>query len=179
MCLGGCLGLLVLLSADQQLQHAGHVDLALVVDVELVEGLVHLLGGELLAPGHQRVPERVAVDGAVALVERLESLDDDVVVVGLAGLSAGEHGEQHGEVDGARRVRQHLLDLLLRGDAADDVEGAADVRVVQDAVLVGVHQLEALLELIDLLLGEAGEDAAALLLAGALRLSGREGEERY
>ena len=105
--------LLILLATDEELERAGQVDLAGVVDVELVEGVVDLLGGELLAPGHQRVPQAVTVHGAVALVEGLEGGHNDVVIVSLAGLPAGEHGEQHGEVDGARRVGQHLVQVLV------------------------------------------------------------------
>merc|ERR1719209_2186626 len=159
-----CFALVVLLASYEEVQDAAKVDFAVVVNIELAEGFVNLLGGEFLAPGDERVPEAVAVDETLAFVEGLEGLDDDVIIVSLTGLPAGEHAQEHGEVDGSRGISQHLVQLLVVDDLADDVEAGADVALVEDTVLVSVHHLEAFLELIDLLLGEAGEDAASRLL---------------
>ena len=79
------------------------VDLS-VLDLELAEGVVDLLLAELVAPGHQGVPEPGRTDAAEQLKARLErylkqhvshlcvdlsvdlegveGLDDDVIVVG-------------------------------------------------------------------------------------------------
>lgn len=92
-----------------------------------------------------------------------------------SGLPLGEHGQQHGEVDGSRGIVEHLIELLLGADAAQLVVGGTQVVLAQDAILVAVHQLEALLEFSHLLLAEHGEDIAAGtadLLAGS---TGRTG----
>ena len=39
------------------------------VDLELAEGVVNLVGGELLTPGHQRVPEPVRERNISAVME--------------------------------------------------------------------------------------------------------------
>ena len=53
---GEGLGLLPLLLGHHEALDVGRVDHP-VLDLELVEGVVYLIGGELLAPGHQGVPE--------------------------------------------------------------------------------------------------------------------------
>ena len=88
----------------------------------------------------------------------------------------GEHGQQHGEVDGSRGVGEHLLQFLLGGDAAQLVVGGAKVALAKDAILVAIHQLESLLELGHLLLAEHGEDVAAGASGGRLaRATSRAG----
>ena len=43
------------------------------VDLELAEGVVNLVGGELLTPGHQRVPEPVEEEISVLGVMQIRS----------------------------------------------------------------------------------------------------------
>ena len=79
-------------------------------------------------------------------------------------MSFGEHGQQHGEVDGSGCVVDHLVEFFLGSDAAELVEGGAQIVLAEDAVLVAVHQLEAFLEFGHLFLAEHGEDIAARAL---------------
>lgn len=78
------------------------------------------------------------------LVEGLEGGDDDLILVGLAGHPVGEQGQHLGEVDGTGSFLDHLVQLLLGHQLADLVEGRSQVRFVDDAVLVGIHEGEAL-----------------------------------
>ena len=84
-------------------------------------------------------------------------------------LPLGEHGQEHGEVDGTGSVGQHLIQLLLGSDAAQFVEGGAQIVLADDTVLVAVHQDEALLVFRHLTLAEHGEDIAARALGLLLR----------
>ncbi len=99
---------------------------------------------------------RVLIAQAVALVELGKGVEDDVLLVG-ALRSVAEDGEKHGEVDGAGRLLDHALQLGVGADAAQRVEGGADVVLREEAVLVLVDELEGLLELRHLVLGEPGE----------------------
>lgn len=55
-CLRSLAALLLLGAGGEHGDELGGVDEAFVVDVHLVVGLVHLVGGELVAPGHEGVP---------------------------------------------------------------------------------------------------------------------------
>lgn len=130
--------LLVLGAGGQHGDQLLGVDEALVVDLHLVVGLVDLVGGELVAPGHERVPQPLRVDLALG-VEGLEGVDDNIVVVGAAGHAVGEEGEQLCEVDGAGCLADHVVELLLRCQPAERVEGGAEVVLADDTVLVVIH----------------------------------------
>ena len=56
---------------------------------------------------------------------------------------------------GSRDLAQQTVELRLAHEHTDVVEGAAQVVLVQLAILVDVHQLEAVLVHLQLLLGEA------------------------
>jgi hypothetical protein len=172
--LGGFSFAFILWGGGEKLDEGVGVDPALVVDLHRVEGVVDLLGGELVAPGHESVSEPFAVDGAV-LVERPESSDDDFVVIGAAGVlhAVAEQAQQLGEVDRSRGLVDHLVELLLVGEFAHGVEGRPKIGLADDAVLVVVHQLEAFLELSYLRLGEHGEDIGTRALGLLRRALGR------
>ena len=102
---------------------------------------------------------------------RLEWIGLDV---STSRLPLGEHGQQHGEVDGSWSVGDHGVELGLGSNAAQFVEGGAQVVLAQDAILVAIHQLESLLEFSHLFLAEHGEDIASRSLHfRALLRSGR------
>lgn len=138
MSLRGFASLLLFGGGGEHGDELGGVDEAFVVDVHLVVGLVDLFAGELVAPGHQGVPEPLGVDLAF-VVEGLEGVDDDVVLVRAAGHAVGEEGEELGEVDGAGGLVHHLVQFLLGRQPAEGVEGGAEVVLADDAVLVVVH----------------------------------------
>ena len=71
-----------------------------------------------------------------------------------------EHGEEHGEVDGAGRLPHHALQVVLGGVLAQAGQHVVQVLVVDEAVPVLVDHVEGLLELLDLVLVEHGEHIA-------------------
>lgn len=79
------------------------------------------------------------------------------------------------EVDGSGRLGQHVGRVAVADGLAHGREGGLQVGGGDDAVLVRVHDAERLLELLDLLLGEEGEDVAA----APLRLSAKLRQFRY
>lgn len=122
-------------------QHGGQlvgVDETFVVDFHLVVSLVDFVGGELVAPGHEGVPQSLGVDLAVA-VEGLEGGDDNIVFVGATGHAVREQCEELSEVDGARGLTEHLVEFLIVDEPAQGVEGGAEVVLTDDTVLVVVH----------------------------------------
>ena len=101
-----------------------------------------------------------------------------------------EEGEEHGEVDGAGGLVHHALEVLVGRVLAEGGEHVVEVLLVDEAVPVLVDHVEGLLELLDLVLVEHGEDvgggALGALLGGAAAAGGfagrhlargKEGEE--
>merc|ERR1712127_242063 len=121
-------------------------------------GLLSL--GHLVSPGLEGVLEHLGVDLALVVVG-LEGLDDEVIgVVALASHLLLEHLGHVLAGAGAGDLSQQTVELGLGHEHADVVEGAAQVVLVELAILVDVHELEAVLVHLDLLIGEA-----ALILA--------------
>ena len=71
-----------------------------------------------------------------------------------------EHGEEHGEVDGAGSLAHHPIQVLLSGVLAQAGQHVVQVLVVNEPVPVLVNHVEGLLELLDLVLVEHGEHIA-------------------
>lgn len=136
--LRGLAALLLLSAGGEHGDQLRGVDEALVVDLHLVVRLVDLVGGELVAPGHEGVPQPLGVDLAF-VVKGFEGVDDDVILVGATGHAVREEGEELREVDGAGRLSNHFVELLLRRQPAERVEGGAQIVLADDAVLVVVH----------------------------------------
>lgn len=88
----------------------------------------------------------------------------------LTRQSLSEEGEEDGEVDRAGRLLQHVVDLGVAGDGAERRVQIAKVALVDDAILVLVHDAEGLLELLDGLRVEGGG------LRGAGSSSARAGD---
>ena len=108
----------------------------------------------LVAPGLERVLEDLDVDLALVVVG-LEGLGDQVVgVVALAGHLLLEHLDHVVVVAGAGDLAQEAVQLALGHEDTHVVEGAAEVVFVDGAILVDVHQLEAVLVHVQLVLGE-------------------------
>merc|ERR1712110_878662 len=122
--------LLLLLDGDEETNDLLGLDHVILINLELSEDVVDLSLGHLVSPCHEGVLEHLGVDLAV-LVVSLEGLDDEVVRV----------------VAGSGHLLLEHLDHV--------VEGSAEVIFVKGAVLVDVHQLEAVLVHLELLLGEA------------------------
>ncbi len=129
----------------------------------------------------------VGVDLAVHL-ECLEGFQDGVVIISACksriGLTSsdididgnhwnqalttshllGEQDDHLGEVNGTGGLGEHGAGLAVGDGLADVAEGVLQVGGGEETVLVGVHDAEGFLELLDLPLGEEGEDVGAALL---------------
>jgi len=140
------------------------VDHAL-INLHLREGVVDLAGRELVAEGHQRVPEGLGIDLALNL-EGLEGGEDDIVIVGTTGHLGGEQGDHLGEVHGSVHLVKHGLGLTTTDILAVGGEGRHQVAGGKEPVLVGVHDAERLLELLDGGVGEGVEDVGFLRHGG-------------
>jgi len=148
------------LLGDHEALEVCRVDLS-VVNLHLSEGIVDLSGRELVAEGHEGVPEGLGVDLAV-LLEGLEGSKDDVIIVGSTGHLGGEEGDHLGEVHWSVDLVKHSLSLSTTDVLAVGAEGSDEVGGGQESVLVGVHDAKGLLELLDGRVGEGVEDVSFL-----------------
>merc|ERR550517_1726999 len=152
----GC-GLLLdlLLDGNEESNDLLALDHVVLINLELSEDIVDLSLGHLVSPGHQGVLEHLGVDLAV-LVVGLESLNDEVIgVVAVSGHLLLEHLDHVVVGAGAANLSEKGVKLSLGHQHTDVVESSTEVIFVQGTVLVDVHQLEAVLVHLELLLGEA------------------------
>merc|ERR1712233_120026 len=145
----------LLLDGNEQANDVLGLDHVVLIDLELTEDVVNLSLGHLVSPGLEGVLEHLGVNLALVVVG-LESLDDEVVgVVALAGHLLLEHLDHVVVGARSRDLSQQTVELGLAHEHTDVVEGSAQVVLVQLAILVDVHQLEAVLVHLQLLLGES------------------------
>ena len=161
-----------------------------VLDGRLPVHLVHLVVSEPVPYGCQQLPQSVLVNEAnILLVEATKGVLDDVLWVSslqrsreviISGQSRPvfflsnlkpltKHGEEHGEVDGARGLPHHALQVVLGGVLAQAGQHVVEVLVVNKAVPVLVYHVEGLLELLYLVLVKHGEHIAGRSLGPLLR----------
>merc|ERR1719236_212472 len=151
----GC-GLLLdlLLDGNEKSNDLLALDHVVLINLELSEDVVDLSLGHLVSPGHQGVLEHLGVDLAVHVVS-LEGLDNEVIgVVAVSGHLLLEHLDHVVVGAGAAHLAEETVQLGLGHEHTDIVESSTEVILVQGAVLVNVHQLEAVLVHLELLLGE-------------------------
>merc|ERR1711989_150548 len=118
--------------------------------------------GHLVSPGGESVLEHLGVNLAFIIVS-LESLDNQVIwVVTLSCHLVCEHLDHVVTGAGSTDLTQESIQLTLRHQDTNIVEGTAQVVLVQDSVLVDVHELEAVLVHLDLLSGETALIVLAL-----------------
>merc|ERR1719150_1966377 len=147
--------LLLLLNCNEQTQDLLSLAHVVLIHLELVEDVVDLSLGHLVSPGTEGVLEHLDVDLA-ALVVGGESLDDELVgVVAVSGHLALEHVDHALEGAGTADLSHQIVQLRLRHEDSNIIEGSTEIILVQGAVLVDVHQLETVLVHLDLLLGES------------------------
>merc|ERR1719290_18892 len=154
--------LLFLLLGNKETNNVLALDHVVLIDLELTEDVVNLRCGELVSPGHECVLEHTGIDLALNVVS-LEGLDDEVIgVIALTSHLALEHLD-HGIISASTAdLSQHLGKLILRHQLADIVEGSSEIILIDCAILVNVHKLEALLVHLQLF---SGESAFILTLA--------------
>merc|ERR1711944_9540 len=151
----GWLLLHLLLNSNEEADDLLGLDHVVLIDLELSKDVVDLSLGHLVSPGHQGVLEHLGVDLAV-LVVGLENLDNEVIgVVAVSGHLLLEHLDHVVVGAGTPNLSQERVELRLSHQDTDVVEGSTEVIFVKGAILVDVHQLEAVLVHLELLLGES------------------------
>merc|ERR1719445_1373451 len=143
------------------------LDHVVLINLELSKDIINLRLSESIAPGLEGVGEHLGVNLAISLVG-LESLDNDIVgVIAVPRHLLLEHGDHVVGGAGPTDLTQQAVQLSLRHEDTNVVKGTAEVILVDHAVLVDVHQLEAVLVHLDLLLGETTSFTFILALAHA------------
>merc|ERR1712241_633499 len=151
----GWLLLLLFLDGNEETDDLLGLDHVVLIDLEFSEDVVDLSLGHLVSPGHQGVLEHLGVNLAFHIVS-LESLNNEVVrVITVSSHLLLEHLHHVVVGAGTANLSQKLIKLRLRHQDSDVVEGSAEVILVNSAILVDVHHLEAVLVHLELLLGEA------------------------
>merc|ERR1712183_910646 len=152
--------LLFLLLGNKEAEHLLGLDHVVRINVELTENIINFSLGHLVSPSLEGVLEHLDVNLAFGIVG-LESLDDEVVgVVTISSHLFLEHLNHVIEGAGSRVLSKKAIKLTLRHQHTNVVEGTAKVIFVDGAVLVDVHELEAIFVHLDLFSGET-----ALILA--------------
>merc|ERR1711927_7928 len=143
-----------LLDSNEESNDFLALDHVVLINLELSEDVVNLGLGHLVSPGHQGVLEHLGVNLAI-LVVGLESLDNEVIgVVSVSGHLLLEHLDHVLIRAGTANLSEERVELRLGHEDTDVVEGTTEVIFVKVAILVDVHQLEAVLVHLELLLGE-------------------------
>merc|ERR1712227_966787 len=147
--------LLLLLDGDEETNDLLCLDHVVLIDLELSEDVVNLSLGHLVSPGHEGVLEHLGVNLSIIVVS-LEGLDNEVIrVIAVSGHLLLEHLDHVVVGAGTADLTEEAVELRLSHEDTDVVEGSAEVIFVKGSVLVDVHQLEAVLVHLELLLGEA------------------------
>merc|ERR1712235_184773 len=147
--------LLLLLDGNEESDNLLGLDHVVFINLKLTEDVINLSLGHLVAPCHQSVLEHLGVNLAVHVVG-LESLDDEVVgVVSVAGHLLLEHLDHVLVGAGTTNLTKKTVELRLGHEDTNVVESSTEIIFVQGTVLVDVHQLEAVLVHLELLLGES------------------------
>merc|ERR1711920_20418 len=147
--------LLLLLNGDKKTNNLLGLDHVVLIDFELTEDVVNLSLGHLVSPGHEGVLEHLGVNLAVHVIS-LESLDNEVIgIVSISSHLLLEHLDHVVVGAGATNLAEEAVQLRLSHEDTNVIESSTEVILVQGAVLVDVHQLEAVLVHLKLLLGEA------------------------
>merc|ERR1719210_1475968 len=157
--------LLLLLNSDKETNNFLGLDHVVLINVELLEDVVNLSVGHLVSPGSESVLEHLDIDLATQVVGH-ESLENEVIrIVTITSHLLLEHVDHASDIAGTSNPSHKVIKLRLGHEDTNVVKSSTEVILVQSTVLVDVHQLEAVLVHLDLLLGESSSFAFILSLA--------------
>merc|ERR1712111_106668 len=147
--------LLLLLNSNKESNDLLGLDHVVLVNLKLVEDVVNLGLSHLVSPGGESVLEHLDINLAALIVSH-ESLEDKLIrIVAVSSHLLLEHVDHALNGAGTADLSHQVIKLRLGHEDSNVVKSSAEVILVQSAVLVDVHQLEAVLVHLDLLLGEA------------------------
>merc|ERR1711988_930806 len=114
------------LDSNKETQDLLGLDHVVLIHLELVEDVVDLSLGHLVSPGHQGVLEHLDVDLAFVVVGS-EGLDDEIIgIVAVYSHLVLEHVDHALEVAGTSNLSRQIVQLRLRHEDTDVVEGSAE-----------------------------------------------------
>merc|ERR1719500_2149747 len=147
--------LLFLLDGNEKTNNILGLDHVIFINLKFTEDVVNLGIGHLVSPGLQGVCEHLGVNLALKVIS-LESLDDEVIgVVALSGHLLLEHLDHVVVGAGASDLAQQLVKLSFCHEHTNVVKSSSEIIFVDCAILVDVHELEALSVHLELVLGES------------------------
>merc|ERR1719429_96738 len=147
--------LLFLLDSNKEANNLLGLDHVVLIDLKLIEDVINLRLGHLVSPGHESMLEHLDIDLATLVIGH-ESLEDELIgVVAVSGHLLLEHVDHAHDVAGSSNLSHQLIELTLRHEDTNVVKSSTEIIFVQGTVLVDVHQHEAVLVHLDLLLREA------------------------
>merc|ERR1712112_5471 len=151
----GCFFLLLLfLDGNEKTDDILGLDHIIFIDLEFTEDVVNLSLGHLVPPGHQGVLEHLGINLAL-LVVGLESLDNEVIgVVSVSGHLLLEHLDHVVICAGTSNLAKETVKFSLAHEDTNVVKSTTEVIFVKLAILIDVHELEAVLVHLELVLGE-------------------------
>merc|ERR1711862_100793 len=153
--LNNLLLLLFLLDSDKETNNFLGLDHVVLINVELLEDVVNLGIGHLVSPGSESVLEHLDIDLATQVVGH-ESLKDELVgIVTITSHLLLEHVDHASDIAGASNLSHEVIKFRFGHEDTNVVKSSTEVILVQGTILVDVHQLEAVLVHLDLVLGES------------------------
>merc|ERR1719186_1513054 len=130
------------------------LDHVVFINLKFSEDIVNFSLGHLVSPGHPSMLEHLGVNLA-SLIVGLESLDNEVIrVVAITGHLLLEHLDHVVVGAGTSDLAQKAIELSLRHEDTNVVKSTTEVIFVKLSILVDVHELEAVLVHLELVLGE-------------------------
>merc|ERR1719474_1570291 len=151
----GCFFLLLLfLDSNEETNDILGLDHVIFINLEFPKDVVNLSLGHLVSPGHEGVCEHLGVNLAFIVVS-LEGLDNEVIgVVSVSGHLLLEHLDHVVVGAGTSNLAKETVEFSLAHEDTNVVKSTTKVMFVKGAILVDVHELEAVLVHLELVLRE-------------------------
>merc|ERR1712114_56826 len=147
--------LFFLLNSNKQANNVLRLDHVVLINLKLVEDIVNFGLGHLVSPGHEGMGEHLGVNLAIDSISH-EGLNNEVIrVISIPCHLLLEHGDHVVRSAATANLTQQAVPMFLRHEDTNIVESSPEVIFVDHAILVDIHQLEAVLVHLDLLLREA------------------------
>merc|ERR1719186_437181 len=142
------------LDSNEKADNILGLDHVVFINLKFTEDIINFSLGHLVSPGHQSMLEHLGVNLA-SLVIGLESLDNKVIgVVSVSGHLLLEHLDHVVIGAGTSNLAKETIKLSLAHEDTNVVKSTTEVIFVKGAILVDVHELEAVLVHLELVLRE-------------------------
>merc|ERR1712012_850720 len=173
--------LLFLLDGHKEANNLFGLDAVVLINLKLSKDVINFGLGHLVSPGHEGMLEHLGVNLAFQVIS-LESLNNKVVrVISISSHLLLEHLDHVVVSAGTSNLTKKVIKLGFSHQDTNVVESSAKIILVNGSILVDVHQLEAVLVHLKLLLREAliltlAHDECCESVTGALLLLWQQSE---